>query len=390
MTPKELKEKLRQGQDPFLLDLREPEQAAARPLEGLSGLNLPYREILTATGLSDLLQATLAYAPTVAAQLPRNREILVVCAQGRSSEAVAEGLQRLGYRAESLEGGIQAWEVHHEVKPLVEGRVVIYQVARPARGCLSYLVASRGEAVIIDPLRHGEVYLNLAQRLGVRLVWVLDTHAHADHLSGGPALAQRLGVPYGLHPYDAIHPLDLLPAQLDYTPLFEGFALHLGEGELRALHIPGHTLGNLAYLLEVGEERYLFTGDSLFLRAVARPDLGGKAEAWARLHRHSLQRLSGLPGNTWVLPGHYGPGEEDLEGRVMAPLGEVLEVNPGLRKALEGEEAFLAYVGAHLPPAPPEYLEIKRANLGLKAWDEEEALRLEGGRNLCALAKVRP
>jgi glyoxylase-like metal-dependent hydrolase (beta-lactamase superfamily II) len=163
------------------------------------------------------------------------------------------------------------------------------------------------EAVIIDALRHTAPYLAVLERSGARVAAVIDTHAHADHISGGRALASRTGAPYYLHPYDAIHPMDMLPATFEFDFLHERRCIAFGNSTLDLLHVPGHPLGAVALLLD---ERFLFAGDTLFLDAIARPDLGGKAEAWTPLHHASLRRLLALGGGITVMPGHFSSASE--------------------------------------------------------------------------------
>ena len=213
---------------------------------------------------------------------------------------------------------------------------------------------------------------------------MLDTHAHADHISGGPALAERLGVPYYLHAYDAIHPLDVLPATLSYEPITDGQRISFGRSTLQALHIPGHTLGNLAYVLD---DRYVFTGDSIFIQSVARPDLGGRGDTWAPLHFNSLQKLLGLPDSALILPGHFSRLDEaDERGAFAGTLGDLRESNHDLQVVERGEQAFVEHLLSHLPTFPPQYVDIKRVNAGFFQPDEDAASELELGRNICALA----
>jgi glyoxylase-like metal-dependent hydrolase (beta-lactamase superfamily II) len=255
------------------------------------------------------LDSVIAYVERdLADQLPSDQPILAVCAKGDTSEYVAQGLRHLGYASANLKGGMKAWGEHYATRALVEGPdLAIYQVSRPARGCLSYVVASAGKAIVIDPLRHLHPYLGLAGGTGLAIEAVVDTHGHADHISGGVALAAKTGAPYYLHPYDAIHPIDLLPAAIPYEIVREGQTFPVGRHELTALHVPGHTLGLIAFQLD---DQYLFSGDSIFIRSIARPDLGGKAETWAPLHGRSLRRLLDLPGQTTVLPGHFSSLDE--------------------------------------------------------------------------------
>jgi glyoxylase-like metal-dependent hydrolase (beta-lactamase superfamily II) len=143
----------------------------------------------------------------------------------------------------------------------------------------------------------------------------------------------------------------------------------------------------VAFLIE---NRYLLSGDSLFLESIARPDLGGKAEAWTPLLYESLKRMEELPDETVVLPAHFSDiATADDKGVFHAMLGELKHRNPGLLKLAEGEAAFCDYILANLPTFPSAYVEIKRANAGLASPDEREALELELGKNICAVGKVQ-
>jgi glyoxylase-like metal-dependent hydrolase (beta-lactamase superfamily II) len=283
---------------------------------------------------------------------------------------------------------MKAWGDHYATRAIVETPdLAIYQVSRPARGCLSYLVASAGKAVVIDPLRHLHPYLNLVRDKNLTIQAVLDTHGHADHISGGPALASKTGAAYYLHPYDAIHPMDVLPATIPYEYIRDGQSFAVGRNKLTAVHIPGHTLGLVA--LRLGDQ-YLFTGDSIFIRSIARPDLGGKAETWAPLHGRSLRKLLGLPGRIVVLPGHFASLDEaDSTGRFAASLDDLKKNNDGLLVLQrENEQGFVRYLLESLPRFIPEYVDIKRANAGLLAPTEDDAAVLETGKNVCALSQA--
>jgi len=300
---------------------------------------------------------------------------------------VAEALRRLDFQAFNLEGGTAAWGDHYHTRPVVEtGELGVYQVSRPARGCLSYMVISDGKAVLIDPLRHTDVYLSLATEKGASIELVLDTHGHADHISGGPALAKEVGAPYYLHPYDGIHPIDVMPAKIDYQYLEDDQEFKVGNARLRTMHIPGHTLGNAAYLLD---DHYLFTGDSIFIESIARPDLGGRGDTWAPLHYASLGRLLELPDDTVILPAHFsGLAEGGDDGLFTSTLGELRASNEGLLMAQKSEEEFVGYILSSLPKFPEEYVEIKRVNAGLVTVGEARASELELGKNICALSQA--
>lgn len=388
--PQDIWERLLHDEPMFILDVRNRDEFEHWRVEGphpVPTLNVPYFELLDLESEGeDIAEAVMrgVRAQELAPRLPHDRPILAVCAEGNTSGFVAEGLRRLGFDAVNLEGGMEAWGNFYTWHPVVEsGRFSLFQVARPARGCLSHVLVSAQRAAVFDPGRHVEQYCELAAAAGARIEAVLDTHLHADHLSGGPSLGRREHVPYHLHPYDAIHPIDMLPARIAYRPLEDGETFLIGQAEVRALHFPGHTLGMVAFLVE---GRYLLSGDSLFLESIARPDLGGRAEAWAPLLYESLQRMVELPDDTVVLPAHFSEmAAGDEHGVFHATLGELKRRNPGLLKLAEGKEAFCDYILANLPTFPEAYVEIKRANAGLATPDERQALELELGKNICAV-----
>lgn len=391
-SPQQVWERLLRGEPMFILDVRNRDEFERWRVEGphlVPTFNIPYFELLDLEGEQEDVTAAVmrGVRAQLMEQLPHDRPILAVCAEGNTSSYVAEGLRRLDFDAVNLEGGMEAWGNYYAWRPVVETeRFSLYQMVRPARGCLSHVLVSEHVAAVFDPGRHIEHYHELAAAVGARIERVLDTHLHADHLSGGPALGQGDQIPYHLHPYDAIHPLDMLPARIAYRPLEADQTFRVGAAEVKVLHFPGHTLGMVAFLIE---DRYLLSGDSLFLESIARPDLGGKAEAWAPLLYESLMRMAQLPAETLVLPAHFSDvTTADDKGVFHATLGDLKHHNPGLLKLAEGEAGFCNYILANLPEFPPAYVEIKRANAGLASPDEREAQELELGKNICAVGKA--
>lgn len=390
-TPAELHHQLDAGSPFAILDVRNRDEFEAWRIEGrtpVPTLGIPYYELVDLEDEEEDIAAAVARSAPERLKhaLPREEPVLAVCAQGDTSAHVAEGLRRLGYRAFNLEGGMAAWGNHYETRAVEDsGRLAILQVSRPARGCLGYLLASGGQALVVDAARHIQTYTRLAGERGWRITAVLDTHLQADHQSGGPALARAVGAAYRLHPYDAIHPEDLLPATFDYRHLEEGMSLALGEADVEVMHLPGHTLGMVNLRVD---GRYLLSGDTLFIDAIGRPDLGGRAESWAPLLHRSLQRLLALPDDTMVLPAHFSHmAEADGAGCYRAELGALRRDNEGLLKVSQGLEAFTEYILASLPEHPPAYDAIRRINTGLEEADEARAGELELGRNRCALSQ---
>jgi len=386
-SPEELLRRLLARERFVLLDVRARAKFASWRIEGrdpLEQINMPYSELLQRSGSDRPVDNARILLDDPAGEPLRDAAVLVVCDQGRTSAIVSGALSELGVPAASLAGGMEAWAALISMREIVRGDgLTILQVSRPARGCLSHVVASRGIAAIVDPLRDVEPYLELlaAERLQAR--WVIDSHAHADHVSSGTKLAAALGVPYLLHPYDAIHPMDLLPATIGYEPLRDGQSIPLGATALEVLHVPGHTLGNLAF--RSGD--HLLAGDTIFMSSISRPDLGGKGEAWAALHWRSLRRLFELGDDTIVLPGHFsGLAEAGEDGAFRATLGAMRRSNAGLIAAQKSEREFVAYILANLPELPARYIDIKRVNLGLKQADLDAVAELETGKNVCAMA----
>lgn len=364
----------------LILDVRNSDDFARWRIEGhstLQTINVPYFNFLEEE------EASLA-------QLPAGEEILVVCAKEGSSEFVAEILHEHGISATFLADGILSWGNLYDTRPVLQANFgTILQVARPARGDLSFIVISDGQAAIIDPLRHIDHYLEAANVAGAHITHIFDTHAHADHISGGPTLAETTGATYYLHPYDAIHPIDMLPATLPFTQLSDGQEFTIGQFTVKVIWFPGHTLGQVNYLFTAPTgQTFLFTGDGIFLRSFGRPDLGGKGEAWTPILYESLfQRLpQHLNDDTLILPAHFSSLDEGRrDGIFAAPYRQVRQQNDALRPRSLAE--FSHYVLSHLPVFPPEYVEIKRVNAGLVQPDEETASELELGKNICALAE---
>src|SRR5438132_6839551 len=161
-------------------------------------------------------------------------------------------------------------------------------------GCASYLVGDEdaGEALLVDPAYAIEQYLDEAERLGVRIVRVLETHTHADHVSGHGRLALEHDLPVSIHGEAG--------AEYPHDPLSDGDEVAAGSVRVRCLHTPGHRPEHCCFLAD----SLLLTGDSLFVGSVARPDLAIEAREGAEGLFDSLHRLLELPDDVRVFPGH--------------------------------------------------------------------------------------
>jgi glyoxylase-like metal-dependent hydrolase (beta-lactamase superfamily II) len=263
-----------------------------------------------------------------------------------------------------------AWNVAGVGVAGTEARIV--QVRRTGEGCLSYLIGSEGEAAVVDAALDPKVYLNLADSRGWKVTRVLDTHVHADHLSRSKTLAEMAGT--------ALYLPEEAPVYYPHSSVGDGEAIEVGRSRLEALRTPGHTIESTYYLLD---GRALFTGDTLFLFSVGRPDLEAtpeQAKEKARALYRSLQRLLNLPSGTLVLPGHTdGPVPFDGE-----PISATLaQIRSDVALLQEDEEAFVEKVAGRLSPTPTNHERIVRLNRTGRT-PEEDLTELEAGANRCA------
>ncbi|MHC4931225.1 MAG: MBL fold metallo-hydrolase, partial [Planctomycetota bacterium] len=310
--------------------------------------------------------------------------LVVVCGFGVDSRRIADYLSKRGFQASSLAGGMSAWmrdTASRELDP-PETLDRYVQLDRFGKGALGYVLVSDGEAILVDPSRHTADYLQVVEQAGAKVVGIADTHAHADYISGGPALALSLKVPYYLHPADAIYPYDGTQGKIRFEPATDGRRIPFGRAELQVVHTPGHTEGSNCYVVA---EQAALTGDFLFIRSVGRPDLGGKTEEWTGVLWQSLERVR----REWrddlrIHPAHYSSAAERREDHAVgARFGELKERNGPLAMA-SGEE-FAEWVMSHAGAFPDSYRKIKAVNVGLLQVDDAEADELEVGRNECAL-----
>ena len=308
----------------------------------------------------------------------------VVCGHGNDSHAVAVHLNGLGAQARSLRGGMAAWMnlVLPRELPAPARLDRFIQFDRIGKGALGYLLVSDGQALIVDPPRDSGAYLEAARESGAEIVGVADTHVHADYISGASALAERLGVPYYLHPADAVYPYDGTPGKIGFTAIDAATTIRVGRCAVRVAHTPGHTEGSVTYLVDGA---VALTGDCLFIQSVGRPDLAGRTREWTVQLWESLERARrDWSPSVAVCPAHYATDTERRADRsVWATLSDLLRENPVLRN--RDRAAFAAWIEGNAGAFPEAYRTIKAVNVGLARVDDREAETLEVGRNECAL-----
>lgn len=369
ITAKEIAQKILANEKVFLLDVRKEEDYNDWSIQGrnVDSMNIPFKKLEDET--EDVKQ-----------QLPEDQPIYVVCARGISSQKGVEILEEAGVKNITyLEGGMTAWSEHLEpmkIGDLSDGGE-LYQFLRIGKGCLSYMILSNGEASVIDPVRMTETYKNFAEEKNAAIRTVLDTHLHADHISGGKTLAEQSGAAYYFPSKDDEG------VTFNYHTLEDGTTIIVGDSvEISAYYSPGHTIGSTSLIVD---HQYVMTGDTLFIASIGRPDLAGKANDWVYDLRQTLyDRYEDLPQKLIVLPAHFGQMKEiNEDGTVQRRLGDLYQKNDLLR--VEDEERFRHLVTDHLPPQPNSHEAIRQTNMGKDNPKEDERREMEVGPNRCAV-----
>jgi hydroxyacylglutathione hydrolase len=254
-------------------------------------------------------------------------------------------------------------------------------------GCASYLVGDEqaGIAVVVDPPYAIESLLAEADRRGVRLAAVLETHTHADHVSGHGRRALEHGLPVRVH--------EAAGAAFRHEPLRDGSEVEVGEVVLRALHTPGHRPEHCAFEVidrSRGNEPWLvLTGDSLFVGDAARPDLAVEAQEGAEGLFQSLRRLAALGDGVEVYPGHVagslcGAG---MSSKASTTIGFERRFNHAL---LESHDEFTAAATGPQPPRPPNMERIVELNRGPFVGAQPRLDRIEAVPQDAVVLDVRP
>ncbi|MGA7834386.1 MAG: rhodanese-like domain-containing protein [Acidimicrobiales bacterium] len=341
----------------YVLDVREPDEVAEWKIPGAH--NIPLGS----------LNSRLS-------EIPAQKDVVVVCAKGTRALQGAEVLLEHGRAARVLEGGMGAWGSTYDHVEREFGGATVVQVRRRGKGCLSYVVGAGSTAVVIDPSLKIEQYEEVARRHGWTITHVLDTHLHADHLSGARALSASTGAALWLNPAD--------PFAFSFEPLADGKSIELAPGiDLRvaSVSVPGHTEGSTMYQLG---EYAIFTGDTLFLESVGRPDLADEAEGYAHHLYHSLHdRVLALSDDILVFPAHFGPSVQvHTHVFVARGLGSLRQSLPALEL---DEDDFVRWAVANVKDRPGNYRQIVSINAG-QTEPRTDGAELELGPNRCAIA----
>ena len=254
--------------------------------------------------------------------------------------------------------------------------MIFQQVVNEDSGCLSYLIGcgEAGQAIVVDPGRDrvGE-YLRFARKKGLRIAHVLETHTHADHISGNRDLAAATQA--------AIHVHQSAGVAFEHEDLRDGSTLRVGNVELRVAHTPGHTPDSISVFVidhsRGPEPWFVLTGDLLFVGSVGRPDLGGAGAAediWESLRRVLLP----LDDLVEVYPAH-GAGSscgKAMSAKAGSTIGFERRFNPAFR--YDDKRAFVDFVMAGIPPKPAAFDKIVAKNKGLLPLTRGQAAAVLG------------
>jgi glyoxylase-like metal-dependent hydrolase (beta-lactamase superfamily II)/rhodanese-related sulfurtransferase len=266
--------------------------------------------------------------------------------------------------------------------------VIFTQFVDDALGCASYLVGDprTGEAVVVDPAFAVEQYLEEADRRGVRIVRVIETHTHADHLSGHGRLALEHGIPVSIHPAaEAAYPHD---------PMEDGAEIVLGDVVLRCIHTPGHRPEHCCLTVSDGtrgpEPWIVLTGDSLFVGDAARPDLAVDAKEGAEGLFDSLRRIVELGDGVEVYPGHVAGSlcGKAMSSKASTTIGFERRFNPAL--AYDDVALFVAESAGISTPRPPNMHRLVELNRGPFVGAPPEPQELVAPPEEAQILDVRP
>lgn len=228
---------------------------------------------------------------------------------------------------------------------------------------ISYLLGCGGKssAVVVDPVLPAPFYLEEAQKLGMKILYVIDTHLHADHLSTALELSGLAGAPYVLH--------ESATANYDFYHAKDGESLRLGNVELTLWHTPGHTPEHLSVLVtdhtRLSDPWMILTGHTLMVGDVGRTELATDLRTGASDLFDSIGRIKGLPDHLEIYPGAFSGSVcgRKLSGKPFSTIGFEKRANKLL--AVEDRETFIQEMTLDVPPPPENFEQTRRTNLGL-------------------------
>jgi hydroxyacylglutathione hydrolase len=250
-------------------------------------------------------------------------------------------------------------------KPTKEPSMIFRQILHPQTGCASYVFGctGKGKLAVVDPhIEHLQDYLDIAHQAGSPIVAIFETHVQADHLSAAKQLASITNAPIYLH--------ESAQVEFPFSPLHDGDVIELGNDLVRVLHTPGHSPDSVCLIVSDkvrAETAWLvFTGDTLFVGDVGRPDLHGDQNTnffAGQLYDSLFEKLLKLDDAVEIYPSHFAGSAcgRAMSGKPSSTIGFERRFNTALQHS--EREAFINYVQQNQTPAPPEFTSIRQSNV---------------------------
>jgi len=340
-------ESIKQNSDVFLLDVREPQEFAEFKIPG--AVNIPLSQL---------------FMPSSQTQLPKDKKIVTICSHGNRSMVATFALAQNGLESTSLVGGMSLWNQVLGATVLKENDTTIIQVEK--------IGPSNGEAVVIDPTYPTKRYIEFAQKEGLKITKVIDTHQHADHVSAAKDLAQMAGAKLYLSKLEEY--------RIESEKIEDGNTIQFGTKQLRVIHTPGHTPGGMSFILD---DKYVFSGDILFVEGIGRPDLRDQAEEFAaKLYDTLHNKILKFGDDAKIFPTHHGEGVSPTKGGIFYTTVQNAKKLPLLDL---GQAEFVSKVVSITTPRPMNYSMIIKINKGVIPIAPEQIPDLEMGPNRCSI-----
>jgi glyoxylase-like metal-dependent hydrolase (beta-lactamase superfamily II)/rhodanese-related sulfurtransferase len=392
-----VKEKLDKGEDVFILDVRTPEEHNAWKFSYDRYQETPVIPIDRLVSSENI----------VSEQIPKDKEILTVCSHGNRSQMAAQVLSKMGYKVKNIKGGMAAWNQVYDVAKLPGSNVIttatmatqgteqaaVWQLRRVSKGCIGYVIAVGDAATVIDSTCDlDNSVLLLAEDNGLKITNVIDTHMHADHVSGLSTIAKRVGANAFISREEEYEPaIDL---GLQVTQIKDNQKIPLGDNvSLIAIHTPGHTEGSMSFVLNLHKEEEegqktrscIFTGDTLFVNALGRPDLQNKAREFAdKLYDTYQSKILQYPDNSIILPAHFDTNSIAVKHN--EPISETIgSIKRKVKLLSIPKNDFIDFMVSSVTPHPANYEKIIQINKELIPCNRINSGDLEEGPNSCGI-----
>lgn len=381
IEPSDLKTKMDSGENLYILDVRTPEEYETWKIsydKHQEPSLLPLDQLASKEQIRNI---------------PKDREVITVCSHGMRSKMAAEYLSELGYNAKSIRGGMVAWNKINDLALIpchTDPNLKIWQIRRISKGCMTYLISYYNDAIVIDPPCSSiSSIFDLAKNNNLRIKALIETHRHADHLSASMTIARETGAIIYLSPKEEYETERARANGLDLNFLDDD-KIEIGKGlSLDVIHTPGHTAGSMSLKLETQSDGYghgkkesiFFSGDTLFVDGIGRPDLHDNVTEFSRTLFLTYKKLQSLPDDTIVLPSHYSKSLMH-EDPILKTIGEI---RAKVKAFGMDEDEFVSYVASSIPPQPMNYRRILQLNRALLLCNNLQLDDLEAGPNSCGI-----